>query len=185
MNQNPIDIDLAFANRRSQPIEQRKSAVASLVEYRPLTSDDRVSAVAVARSLPEWFNALGIEQITEDLRHQMGAVAEVNGDVVGFVTWCSQEGLGEIGWIAVIADHHRHGIGARLLEIAEDHLRNSGVTEVQVETLGDSIDYEPYERTRAFYRAVGFRDFKRMMTGNPGMPESLTLQKALSPHLGD
>ncbi len=76
---------------------------------------------------------------------------------------------------------HRCGIGARLLAYAENRLRDAGATIVQVETLGDSVDYEPYERTRAFYRAPGFRDFKRVMTDNPGMPESLTLQRSLSP----
>ena len=59
------------------------------------------------------------------------------------------------------------------------------MTTVEVETLGESVDYEPYERTRAFYRAIGFRDFKRVMTDNPGMPESLTLQKRLSPRTDD
>lgn len=94
-------------------------------------------------------------------------------------------GVGEISWIAVSADHHLQGIGSRLLAFAEDCLRASGVTDVQVETLGDSVVYEPYERTRAFYRAAGFQDFKRVMTDNPGMAESLTLQKSLSPHVGD
>jgi hypothetical protein len=32
---------------------------------------------------------------------------------------------------------------ARLLEFAEDHLRDAGVTQVRVETLGDSVEYEP------------------------------------------
>jgi len=150
-----------------------------------MTPDDLAAAMTVARSLPEWFNDGGIEQMTVDLCHQRGAVAEVDHDVVGFITWFSRAGVGEIGWIAVAPDHHRRGIGARLLEYAEDRLRRSGATEVQVETLGESVDYEPYERTRAFYRAAGFCYFKSVMTDNPGMPESLTLQKSLSPLLGD
>ncbi len=56
---------------------------------------------------------------------------------------------------------------ARLLEFAEDHLRDAGVTQVRVETLGDSVEYEPYEWTRAFYRAMGFSEFKLVMTDNP------------------
>ncbi len=74
---------------------------------------------------------------------------------------------------------------ARLLEFAEDHLRDAGVTQVRVETLGDSVEYEPYEWTRAFYRAMGFSEFKRVMTDNPGMPESLTLRKTILPRSGD
>lgn len=151
-------------------------------DLRPMTPDDFTAAIDVARSLPEWFNEPGIEQMTADLHDQMGAVAQMDGEVVGFITWCTHDdGVGEIGWIAVGPDQHRHGIGSCLLELAEDSLRDSGVTEVQVETLGDSVDYEPYERTRAFYRAAGYRDFKRVMTDNPGMPESLTLRKSLSP----
>jgi GNAT superfamily N-acetyltransferase len=148
-----------------------------------MTSDDFDAAMAVALSLPEWFNETGIKEITEALPRQASAVAEVNGDVVGWVTWRSTANLGEIAWLAVSPNHHRHGFGARLIEFAEDHLRHSGVTTVEVETLGESVDYEPYERTRAFYRAIGFRDFKRVMTDNPGMPESLTLRKSMSPQI--
>ncbi len=151
-----------------------------------MTADDFDAVVAVARALPEWFNDEGIAQIARDVQHQRGAVAEVAGDVIGFVTWRSNDdGVGEIGWIAVSVDYHRRGIGGRLLEFAEDDLSNAGIIEVLVETLGESVDYEPYERTRAFYRAAGFRDLKSVMTGNPGMPESLTLQKRLSPHSSD
>jgi hypothetical protein len=54
------------------------------------------------------------------------------------------------------------------------------VKTLQVYTLGDSVDYEPYERTRAFYRALGFVDFKREPhPDNPECPESLFLRKVL------
>jgi len=150
-----------------------------------MVPDDFDAVIAVPLSLPEWFNDLGIEQMTVDLHHQRGAVAEVDGDIVGFVTWLSRDGLGEIGWIAVGSGHHGCGIGTRLLELAEDSLRSTGVTQVMVDTLGESVDYEPYERTRAFYRRAGFRDFKSVMTDNPGMPETLTLRKSLLQSPGD
>lgn len=167
MNQDQIDIDHA-------------SATASSVEFRPMAPVDYANVTDMARALPEWFNEDGISQISAAVHHQEGVVAEVDDNVVGFVTWCTHDGIGEISWIAVSSGHHRRGIGARLLEFAENSLREAGVTELQVETLGDSVDYEPYERTRAFYRTNGFRDFKRVMTDNPSMPESLTLRKSLS-----
>jgi ribosomal protein S18 acetylase RimI-like enzyme len=108
-------------------------------ELRPLTSDDFDAAMAIALSLPEWFNEIGIKEIMEALPQQAGAVAEVDGDVVGWVTWASEGDLGEIAWIAVSPDQHRHGIGARLIKCAEDRLRHSGVTTVEVETLGESV----------------------------------------------
>ena len=155
------------------------------MNLRPMTRDDYDATIALGRTLPEWFNTPGLEQMAVDLHNQKGGVAEVDDDVVGFITWLSRAGTGEIGWIAVAPDRHRHGIGKSLLGYAEDQLRESGAAEVQVETLGESVDYEPYERTRAFYRAAGFRYLRSEMTDNPGMPESLWLHKSLSPPRGD
>ena len=44
---------------------------------------------------------------------------------------------------------------------------------------------ETRPRTRAFYRAAGFRYLSSEMTDNPGMPESLWLNKPLSPPVGN
>lgn len=136
--------------------------------------------IDVGRSLPEWFNDEGIREMTADIDHQFGAVAEANGQVVGFVTWYSAEAIGEIGWIAVSPGAHRSGIGRALIEFVEERLLASQITELRVDTLGESVEYEPYDRTRAFYRSVGFRDLKSVMTDNPGMPERLTLSKVLT-----
>jgi ribosomal protein S18 acetylase RimI-like enzyme len=159
--------------------------MADLVELRQMVPDDYEAAMAVARSLPEWSNTQGIEEIAEALSHQQGAVVLVNEHVVGWVTWQVHEDLGEIAWIAVGPEHRRQGIGVRLLEFAEDRLSVLGATEVQVETFGESVDCEPYERTRAFCHAVGFRDIKSVMTDNPGTPESLTLLKTIALPSGD
>lgn len=150
---------------------------------RPKRIDDSRAIVEVAKSLPEWFNREGIAQITAEVPQQVGAVVEVEGTVVAFVTWktLDLDGAGEIAWIGVHPAHHRRGFGNRLLSAAEEGLRASGVSEVFVETLGEGVEYEPYDRTRAFYRSAGFRDFKTETTDNPGMPESLTLRKQLPP----
>ena len=150
------------------------------VKLRRMTADHYDTVINLARSLPEFFNEQGIAEITVDIRREIGAVAVLGGEVIGFVTWSSAEALGRIGWIAVRIDHHRQGIGHRLLGFAESYLRESGATTLQVDTLGESIDYEPYDRTRAFYRSVGFKDLRSVMLDNPGMPEMLTLEKTLT-----
>ncbi len=140
----------AGAGPNSQTAEYRTRVTTDSVELRLKTVDDFDAAMAIALSLPEWFNDLGIEQITEALPGQPGGVAEVDGDVVGWVTWTSEGDLGEIAWIAVSPDHHRHGIGARLIEFAEDRLRVSGVTDVH----GRQPGYERGLRAAARHESV-------------------------------
>ncbi|MBT8212930.1 MAG: GNAT family N-acetyltransferase [Acidimicrobiia bacterium] len=144
-----------------------------------MTPRDHDAAVDLGRALPEFFNDQGIAEMTADIPKERGAVAEIDGELAGFVTWTADENMGHIGWIAVSAHHHREGIGRRLIEVVENAAIAAGAPFLQVETLGESVDYEPYDRTRSFYRGVGFEDFKSEMLDNPGMPEMLTLRKRL------
>lgn len=101
------------------------------------------------------------------------------GTIIGFITFYVSEGIGHIGWLGVSPNYHRRGIGRLLVERLCTQLKRDGVREMQVCTLGDSVEYEPYERTRAFYRALGFRDLSRVMQDNPECPELLTLKRDL------
>jgi hypothetical protein len=58
-------------------------------------------------------------------------------------------------------------------------LRAAGIEELRVGTLGDSVAYEPYVGTRAFYRTLGFADFKHERLDNPECPEKLILSKRM------
>ena len=149
------------------------------VAIRTMEPADVEGALGVARALPEWFNDDGLDQMAGDLPAHDGAVAVAGGGIAGFVSWAVEGEIGEITWIGVLPGAHRTGIGTRLIEHALDRLRKDGVTQARVETLGGSVDYEPYERTRAFYRRCGFRFLSSRMTGNPGMPESLWLHQPL------
>lgn len=41
---------------------------------------------------------------------------------------------------------------------AEEYFRNNNCKYVIVKTLSDIAEYEPYERTRKFYKNVGFEE---------------------------
>ena len=55
---------------------------------------------------------------------------------------------------------HGKNIGTKLLEALERELKNIGLKELRVETLAESIEYEPYEKTRLFYKKMGFKPEK-------------------------
>jgi GNAT superfamily N-acetyltransferase len=87
----------------------------------------------------------------------------------GYVAWLDREANGlllykrhspisaEIFWLGVDPRWHRCGIGRALVKAACDAAGSDGVNFLFVCTLHPKVDYEPYERTRRFYEAMGFR----------------------------
>jgi GNAT superfamily N-acetyltransferase len=111
-----------------------------------------------------------------DLRYHKGYIAIIDSRIVGFLSFFTFEGVGKVGWMGVLPEFHRKGIGRKLVNQLISELKEAGVKSLQVYTLGDSVDYEPYVRTRAFYRAVGFKDFKKFEQDDPECPEQLILK---------
>jgi ribosomal protein S18 acetylase RimI-like enzyme len=137
-------------------------------EYQRSADLERILEIATA--LPAWFTRSGIRSMQADLRYQCGFVAEDgNKEVVGFISFFVNQGKAEIGWIGIRPDLHRQGVGRSLLHRLLRELESTQVSELYVHTLGDTVDYEPYQRTRKFYRQIGFQDFKRI--ANPENPE--------------
>lgn len=135
----------------------------------------------VAEALPEWFDQdARTRGIPVDIRHQHGFVAVADGQVVGFITLFVAEGRLNIGWLGVGRECHGQGIGTRLLEAAEAYAQEHGLAEIATWTLGDGVDYKPYESTRAFYFRRGFVIYQRSQTDNPGCPEEIRIKKAVA-----
>lgn len=132
----------------------------------------------MVESLPEWFDETARSRsIPIDIQHQDGFVAVFRGQVTGFVTFYVAEGRLHIGWLGVHVDHQRRGIGTKLVAAANSKARDLGIAELATYTLGDCVDYAPYELTRRFYRKCGFRVYKRSRSDNPGCPEEIWLSK--------
>jgi GNAT superfamily N-acetyltransferase len=136
----------------------------------------------VLRGLPEWF---GIEQAIldyiEDARTLASTAAVVDGDVVGVSLVRRHNPVSaELDLLAVRRDLHGLGIGRRIVARVEADLRADGVKLLQVKTFGPSGSSIEYERTRAFYDAVGFLPLEeRTDIWGPGNP-CLILVKPLA-----
>jgi ribosomal protein S18 acetylase RimI-like enzyme len=114
---------------------------------------ERLSAL-----LPRWF-----AQQTANLKYAAqaealpGYVARLDGACRGLLLYKKHSAISaEIYWLGVDPRCHRHGIGRALVNAVCDAARADRVAFLFVSTLHPSVDYEPYERTRRFYEAMGF-----------------------------
>lgn len=69
----------------------------------------------------------------------------------------------EIFVMGVLQGRHRRGIGRELFLAFEQYAREGGYSFVQVKTVQNG-HYEVYDRTNAFYRAMGFRELECLPT---------------------
>ncbi len=128
---------------------------------RSLQKEDAETVLALARDLGKWFNEEGLAQIVRDLESHAGYVAIQGNRIVGFITWAPIDTeVANLTWMGVAEELQRRGIGTALLAAVLADLRSSGFRRLEVSTVADSVEYDPYARTRRFYRARGFVDFR-------------------------
>ncbi len=122
----------------------------------------------VLRSLPEYF---GIEEAVEafidGVRDKYFLSANVGDIPVGFVSLKDHnEFTSEIYVMGLVEELHGEDIGKKMIENVEEYLSDRGKKYLTVKTLGPSRENDaPYDRTRGFYRAVGFtplEEFKEL-----------------------
>ncbi len=85
-------------------------------------------------------------------------IASLHGEDIGFLTLVHHSPYAaEVYVMGVLPDHHRRGVGGKMLKHVEGSLTRAGVEFLQVKTLSAKHPDEGYEKTRAFYLAYGFR----------------------------
>jgi ribosomal protein S18 acetylase RimI-like enzyme len=120
---------------------------------------------SVLAELPEWF---GIPQSNKEYAafadRNPTWVAEGEGGVLGLMTLVDHGFSAiDIHLLAVRPRAHRQGVGSALVRQALAETRALGRPYLTVKTRGPSAPYEPYDRTRAFYLAVGFEPLEEFM----------------------
>lgn len=152
-------------------------------QVRPLRPDDVASCERLLARLPDWFGlAEANRAYVESLRRLPAAVAEHEGQVVGFVALQQHDpGSVEIHVMGVAPELHRRGIGQRLATWAEGWCRERGVRWLHVKTRGPSTPDPHYERTRRFYCALGFEPLFESLTLWGPQDAALVLVKTVAP----
>jgi GNAT superfamily N-acetyltransferase len=121
---------------------------------------------SIIADLPEWF---GIPEASaayvERAERDQAWVAELHGKAIGLMV-LTDPGFSaiDIHFLAVRREAHRQGIGKALVGKALSEARTLKRPYLTVKTLGPSRVSEPYERTKAFYRAVGFEPLEELTT---------------------
>ena len=124
------------------------------------TAHNPQAVARILKTLPEWFGReeSNAEYIHDAERLETWTVTHPEThEVVGIMLIAQHYPVeAEIHLLAVDAAFHRYGIGTSLINAFEEEARNRGIRLIQVKTLGESFFNEPYQRTRIFYKAVGF-----------------------------
>jgi ribosomal protein S18 acetylase RimI-like enzyme len=109
--------------------------------------------------LPQWFGKSDANlKYAAQAELLPGYVARLDGEPKGLLLYKTHSAVSaEIYWLGVDPRCHRSGIGRALVEAACGAATSDGVKFLFVCTLHPSRDYEPYQRTRRFYEAMGFR----------------------------
>lgn len=119
---------------------------------------DKIEALDIAKNLPDFFNADGIATLESDLKTHELFGAFVNKKLVGFITLRKADvGSLEISWLAVEKKSQGLGIGSKLVRESLKNFSEKGFDVCYVKTLAETAEDEGYEKTRKFYKNLGFR----------------------------
>jgi GNAT superfamily N-acetyltransferase len=122
--------------------------------------------VSILAELPAWFGIpesnAGYAEVAE---REQAWVAEDAGDTLGLMVLIDHGFCAiDVHLLAVRPHAHRRGVGRALIGQARAVTQGLGKLYLTVKTQGPSAHYAPYERTRAFYDAVGFRPLEEFTT---------------------
>lgn len=113
----------------------------------------------ILKALPGWFgNLQAVKDYTKKVADMPFYACCFGGTAVGFAAIkVHNPDTAELCVMGVIKEYQRMGIGKMLVEECIAYCRRHNHSFLTVKTLADLSPDEGYARTRAFYRASGFR----------------------------
>lgn len=112
----------------------------------------------VLRNLPEWF---GIEESIQEYVQGVKSshfIAVCIGNIpIGFISLIEHNKYtSEVYVLGILSEFHSKGIGRKLMLKAEEYLLYNNKKFLTVKTLSGSHPDKHYEKTRSFYKTIGF-----------------------------
>ena len=132
-----------------------------MIEINEIFEADKKSGICndILRALPNWFGVeASIVDYVEKVRTMPFYTAFDSGRAVGFVAVkVHNPHTSEVCVMGILKEFHRQGIGKMLVECAERYCKENDMEFLTVKTLDVSGESESYDKTRLFYRAMGFK----------------------------
>ena len=136
---------------------------------RPTTPDDTPALLALAEQTGVFqpFEVEGFAEVLEDYHDEeqynghFAFTWEEDGVVTGFVYFAPADltdGTWDLWWIIVAKARQGRGLGARLLDLVEQSVRQEGGHQLLIET----SSLPQYEPTRRFYLKFGYQVVARI-----------------------
>jgi GNAT superfamily N-acetyltransferase len=129
--------------------------------------------------LPQWFGRAESNAIYAQQAETLdGYVAERDGGHRALALVMRHSPISaEIYWMGVEPQYHRSGLGRALDHAVTEACRKDGIKYLFVATLHPNDTYEPYQRTRRFYEAMGFAYvLEEQFPADPGNPVAYYLK---------
>ena len=113
-------------------------------------------AYEIAKSLPKYFDEGGLKSIEQDTKNQTLFGAYLDDVMVCFATYkeINNETI-EMSWLGILPKFQGKNYGKTLVKESLKKLSQKYKV-CEVKTLSDSDSYEPYKKTRSFYKNLGF-----------------------------
>ena len=112
----------------------------------------------ILRELPDWFGveASIVDYVSKVKTMPFYAVFDEQTPVGFAAIKIHNTFTAEVCVMGVINRYQRGGLGTRLISAVEEYCCSNNFEFLTVKTLADTVQYEPYERTRRFYHKMGF-----------------------------
>ena len=133
--------------------------------------DKAIITETILRQLPEWFGLeASILDYIDKVKDKLYFVAKEEDCIIGFIAIAlNNQFTADIYVMGLLKAHQRKGIGKHLVKTVERHLIKEDFKMLMVKTLGASSNDLSYEKTRQFYKGLGFyplEEFKEIWDKN-------------------